>query len=319
MALGETEILVAGGGIAALTAALFGARQGRQTVVLTGGLGAGGSLLSIGCIEDFPGFPEGVPGYDLCPMVQDQASSAGAEFRMVAMNGLRADNGGWIASTSEGDVATRAVILATGSRLRRLGVPGEQEFTGKGVSQCATCDGPLARGTTVAVVGGGDSALLETLELTEYVDRLLLFHRGEMLNGQQTYRDRVLAHPAVEVHYHAVVEEILGEDRVSGIRVRKVDGLTDHEVAAVFVYIGTEPNTAYLAPTLDLDFDGRIHTDTSMRTACAGVFAAGDIRADSVGQAVAAAGDGATAAIAAHRYLADDIRELPVAIEPTIT
>lgn len=306
MALDKTEILVAGGGVAALTAALFAARQGRQTVVLTGGLGAGGSLLSIGRIEDFPGFPEGVPGYDLCPMVQEQASSAGAEFHMAAIDGLRADNGGWFASTSDGDVATCAVILATGSRLRRLGVPGEQKLAGKGVSQCATCDGPLARGTTVAVVGGGDSALLETLELIDYVDRILLFHRGATLDGQQTYRDRVLAHPAVEVHCQAVVEEILGEERVSGIRVHLAGGLTEHEVAAVFVYIGTEPNTAFLAPTLDLGPDGRIPTDTSMRTARVGVFAAGDIRADSARQAVAAAGDGATAAIAAHRYLADN-------------
>jgi thioredoxin reductase (NADPH) len=311
MALVDSEVLVAGGGVAALTAALFAARHGRRTVVLTGGLGAGGSLLSIGRIEDFPGFPEGVPGYELCPMVQEQATAAGAEFRMAAIEGLSARDEGWLAATSEGEVAAHVVILATGSRLRRLQVPGEEKFSGKGVSQCATCDGPLARGATVAVVGGGDSALLETLELTEYAEKVILFHRGDSLDGQQTYRERVLAHRGVEVHHQSIIEEIVGDDRVSGVRVRTSGELVEHEVAAVFVYVGIEPNTAFLDPPLRLASDGRIPTDTSLRTECAGIFAAGDIRANSVAQAIAAAGDGATAAVAAHDYLAE--RKWPVA------
>jgi thioredoxin reductase (NADPH) len=310
VAVGNSEVLIVGGGVAALTAALFSARQGRATLVLTGGLGAGGSLLSVGRIEDFPGFPEGVPGYDLCPMVQEQAAAAGVEFRMDALDGLKAQDGAWLASTSEGELEAPAIIVATGSRLRRLGIPGEEELTGKGVSQCATCDGPLARGETVAVVGGGDSALLETLELIQHVGRVLLFHRGESLDGQQTYRERVLAHPDVEVHYQTDVEEIAGEDRVSTVRVRKAGESVELEVAAVFVYVGTEANTAFLAPPLRLTHDGRIPTDASLRTDCVGIFAAGDVRVDSAAQAVAAAGDGATAAIAAHRYLDD--RRWPV-------
>ncbi len=307
MAVAETEILVAGGGVAALTAGLFGARHGRKTTVLTGGLGAGGSLLSVGHIEDFPGFPDGVPGYDLCPMIQEQASAAGADFQMTSIESLAEDAGYWVAKTSEGEIMAKAVILATGSRFRCLEVPGEERLKRKGVSQCATCDGPLARGATVAVVGGGDSALLETLELMDYVARVVLIHRGDSLDGQQTYRDRILASSGVDVRLRSVVEEILGGDRVTGVRVRSVDGVEDHDVTAVFVYVGTEPNTSLFAPPLSLDAHGRIPTDTSMRTNLPGVYAAGDIRTDSARQGVAAAGDGATAAVSAHRYLSDGV------------
>ncbi|TYB42471.1 NAD(P)/FAD-dependent oxidoreductase [Actinomadura chibensis] len=310
----DFEILVAGGGVAGLTAGLFAARAGRRTGLLLGDDIGGGHLISVGRIEDFPGFPEGVPGYDLCPMIQEQAQDAGVEFVASALKGLAPAGGGWTATTGDGEVRAGAVVVATGSALRELGVPGEARLRGHGVSTCATCDGPLHRGKAVAVVGGGDSALLEALELTNHVERVVLLHRGEGLAGQRTYASRVLEHASIEVRGSTEVEEILGDAVVAGVRVRHTGtGETaDEQVTGVFVYVGLRPRTDVLRGLLPLDGDGRVPTDGAMRTALPGLFAAGDIRSDSAAQAVAAAGDGATAALAAHRHLADPDRPWPV-------
>ena len=199
------------------------------------------------------------------------------------------------------------MIVASGSEPRPLGVPGEARLVGRGVSHCASCDGPFHRGGTVAVVGGGDSALQEALALTEYAARIVVLHREATLAAQQTYRQRVLEHPAVEVRAGTTVEEILGEETVSGVLVRHVasGARAPLEVTGVFVYVGLAPRTAFLRDLGVLDSAGRVATDAWMRTARPGLFAVGDIRADSAAQAITAAGDGATAAIAAHRYLAD--------------
>ncbi|GAA4231890.1 thioredoxin-disulfide reductase [Actinomadura meridiana] len=318
----DFEVLVAGGGIGGLTAGLFAVRSGRRTGLLLGDDIGGGHLLSVGRIEDFPGFPEGVPGFDLCPMLQEQAQDAGVEFVTSTLKGLEsaekasegASGGGWTATTGDGEVRAGAVIVATGSALRELGVPGESRLRGHGVSDCATCDGPLHRGKTVAVVGGGDSALLEALELTNHVGKVLLLNRGESLDGQQTYVSRVLEHASIEVRHSTVVEEVLGDTVVSGVRVKDTGSgeTTDEEVTGIFVYVGLRPRTEVLRDWLTLDGDDRVPTDGSMRTALPGVFAAGDIRTDSASQAITAAGDGATAALAAHRYLADPGRAWPV-------
>ncbi|MFI0372899.1 NAD(P)/FAD-dependent oxidoreductase [Actinomadura sp. 1N219] len=310
----DFEVLVAGGGVAGLTAGLFAARAGRRAGLLLGDDIGGGHLLSVGKIEDFPGFPEGVAGFDLCPMLQEQAQDAGVEFLTTGLTGLASSDGAWTATTGDGETRAGAVVVATGSALRELDVPGEAPLRGHGVSDCATCDGPLHRGNTVAVVGGGDSALLEALELTTHVGKVLLLHRGESLDGQHTYAKRVLEHASIEVRYSTVVEEILGDTVVSGVRVKDTGtGETAEEkVTGVFVYVGLRPRTDVLRDLLTLDGDGRVPTDGAMRTVLPGVFAAGDIRTDSAAQAVTAAGDGATAALAAHRYLADPGRAWPV-------
>ncbi|TMR05545.1 thioredoxin-disulfide reductase [Actinomadura soli] len=308
------EVLIAGGGVAGLTAGLFAARAGRRTGLLLGDDIGGGHLLSVGRIEDFPGFPEGVAGFDLCPMLQEQAQDAGVEFVTSGLNALTPSDGAWTATTGDGEIRAGAVVVATGSALRELGVPGEAALRGHGVSDCATCDGPLHRGNTVAVVGGGDSALLEALELTNHVGKVLLLHRGESLGGQHTYAKRVLEHASIEVRHSTVVEEILGDTVVSGVRVKDTGtGETAEEkVTGVFVYVGLRPRTDVLRDLLALDDDGRVPTDVAMRTVLPGLFAAGDIRTESAAQAVTAAGDGATAALAAHRYLADPGRTWPV-------
>ncbi|RKS76965.1 thioredoxin reductase (NADPH) [Actinomadura pelletieri DSM 43383] len=313
----DFEILIAGGGVAGLTAGLFAARAGRRTGLLLGDDIGGGHLLGVGRIEDFPGFPEGVPGFDLCPMLQEQAQDAGVEFVPSALKGLEPSGGRWTATTGDGEIRAGAVIVATGSALRELGVPGESRLRGHGVSDCATCDGPLHRGNTVAVVGGGDSALLEALELTNHVGKVLLLNRGASLDGQRTYVTRVEEHPSIEVRHATIVEEILGDTTVSGVRVTDPNETTEEQVTGVFVYVGLRPRTDVLRDRIPLDADGRVPTDGALRTALPGVFAAGDIRTDSAAQAITAAGDGATAALAAHRYLTDPTHFWPVPPPPT--
>jgi thioredoxin reductase (NADPH) len=302
---GSYEIVVVGGGLAGLVAGLFAARQGRATLVLEATV-PGGHLVNVHQIEDYPGFPEGVAGYELCPLVQEQAAKFGATFQLAEVTALEPANGGWRVVTSDGAYQARVVVVASGSLPRALGVPGAERLLGRGVSHCASCDGPLFGGQTVGVVGGGDSAVQEALALTEYAARVVILHRGAVLTAQQTYQQRALAHPAVEVRYGVTVAEVLGEETVGGGRLPAAAGAeTTLELAGLFVYVGLAPNTGFLEPLGVLEPAGRVPTDACMRTPRPGLLAAGDIRTDSAAQAITAAGDGATAALAAHRYLAD--------------
>jgi thioredoxin reductase (NADPH) len=302
----EFDVVIAGGGIAGMTAGVTSARLGRSTLILTGDV-PGGQLVSIDKVEGLAGFPEGVPGYDLCPMLQDQAGAAGAEFMMSTLERLDPQQGQWGVKTGEGDVVARSVIIATGSMLKKLGVPGEERLTGSGVSHCATCDAPLLRGKIAVVVGGGDSAMQEALTVAEFASKVIILHRGEALTGQAYYRNRVSAHAKIEIHPNTVVKEILGDVTVAGVRAQDAHGgaTSDLETAAVFAYVGLQPNTAFLTDRIDLDPVGRIPTDVLTRTALVGVCAAGNVRALSSCRAASAAGDGASAAIAVDRYLAD--------------
>jgi thioredoxin reductase (NADPH) len=302
----DYEIAVAGGGPAGLTAALFAARHGRRTVLLDP-LGVGGAILNTARVEDFPGFPEGVAGFELGPRMQEQVMDAGGAFEMREVTRLEPRGGDWGIVTDEGEIGASAVIVATGSSFRKLGVPREEELQGRGLSTCASCDGPLYREKLVAVCGAGDSALLEALELVALDVRVVLVHPGDGLAGQETYRRRVAESAQVDVRHRTVLEEILGEGQVEGIRVRDLatGESSTVPVAAVFANVGRVPNTELLEGVVALDERGCVPTDIWMRTEREGLFAAGDVRAESSGQAISAAGDGATAAVAAHRYLAD--------------
>jgi thioredoxin reductase (NADPH) len=298
------DVAIAGGGIAALTAAVHSARLGRTTLVL-GGRAPGGLLLSIERIDGVPGFPEGVAGYELCPMLQEQAADDGAEVRMAELEGLESAGDAWTLRTSDGEAQARAVILATGARLKALGVEGEERLQGRGVSHCASCDAPLMRDRTVGVVGGGDSALQEALTLAEAVGEVIVLQRGEALTAQAAYREPALAHPKISVRYGTEVQEILGDEAVSGVRIRDVASgdAQELELGGLFIYVGLQPNSEYLSDLLDLDDDGRIPADASLQTELAGVYAAGFVRSGSLAQAAISAGEGAAAAKAAHRYL----------------
>jgi thioredoxin reductase (NADPH) len=293
------DIVVAGGGIAGLSAALAAARLGRRTLVLAGDV-LGGNLLSIEKVEGYPGFPEGVPGYELCPLAQAMAAEAGAEFEMLPLLRLEGAFPEFRLFSAEGELAAKSVIVATGAGPRKLGVPGEERLVGKGVSHCASCDGPMLGDATVLVVGGGDSAMQESLTLAAYVRRVILLVRGKALGGQPAYRSRVLAERRIEVRYGAEVAEIEGEAAVSGARLVSGERL---DAQAVFTYIGLAPNTGFLREFMPLDASGRIATDASMATVKAGIFAAGLARAGSPGRAIASAGEGAAAAFAANEHL----------------
>ena len=304
----EYDIAIIGAGVAGLTAALFAARFGHSTLVMER-FAPGGHLVNVESIEDFPGFPNGVAGYELGPLLQEQAANQGAQFQMAEVDGLEASDSSWLVNTGEGTHRAKTVIIATGSHPRDLGVPGESRLRGQGVSNCASCDGPLFADQVVGVVGGANYMLQEALTLVKHAGRVIVFNSEGVSLGQQMFQRRVLENAKINVRYNTAVDEILGDDAVTGVRVR--DAVTGErsqvELAGIFIYAGLEPNTEFLKSLLRLDKDSRIPTDAWMRTELPGLFAAGDLRADSAGLAITSSGDGAVAALAAHRYIEDGL------------
>ncbi|MDP7514832.1 MAG: FAD-dependent oxidoreductase [Dehalococcoidia bacterium] len=300
------DLVVIGAGAGGLTAAMYGARLGLKTVVLEGMM-PGGQIINAEKIENFPGFPDGLLGADLAPLIEKQASAAGAEVRMFSeVESLESEEPYLSLSTPDGKFRARAVIAATGSGFADLGVDGEEEFRGRGVSNCATCDGAFFLDETVALVGGGDSALDEALSLTTYVSKVIMLVRSDEFTGQTLLQERVRDNDKIEIRFGQTVTEILGGDAgVNGVKVK--DAATGEEptldVAGVFIFVGTEPRSSYLSGFVGLDGGGHVETDISMSTSSPGLYAVGDIRTGSARQLVTSAGDGATAAIEAHRYI----------------
>ena len=288
-----------------MTAAMYASHHGLKTGIVERMMG-GASIINIEKIDNFPGFPEGISGAELGPAVQEQAMNAGADFIMGEATNITTDGDFKVVKTDSGDMRTKSVIIAAGSTLSQLGIPGEEEYFGRGVSQCATCDGPLYMNQVVAVVGGGDSAADEALTLTEYCERVLLVHRRDELGAQKYLIDKVAENTKIEVVWNTVIEEILGADTVSGLRLRNVvtNLETVMELSGLFVYIGLDPNSGLVDGLLKTDNAGHIPTNISMETSVPGVYAIGDLRQNSSSQLVSAAGDGATAAIAAFKYVA---------------
>ena len=300
----DFDVIIVGGGLAGMTAGIHAARYGMKTGLVERMMG-GASIINIEKIENFPGFPDGISGAELAPAVQEQAMNAGVEFILGETSSISRKGDYRVVATDAGEIQAKAVIVAAGSTLRQLGIPGEEEFFGRGVSQCATCDGPLYMGETVGVVGGGDSAADEALTLTEYAGKVLLFHRREQLRAQKALQDRLAKHPKIEVVWNSVVEEVLGEDTVSGVRTSNpVTGIENTiRLTGLFVYVGLEPNSQLVSGLTKVDGAGHIQVNLSMETETPGVYAVGDIRQHSSSQLVSAAGDGATAAIAAFKYI----------------
>ena len=300
----DYDVLIIGGGAAGLTAGTYACRAGLKTVLLER-LMTGGQVLNAETIENFPGFPEGISGADLGSLMLDQATKYGLEVRLSEVTGLRQSQSRWVVETYDGTASSRSVVIAGGSMLRKLGVPGEEALHGAGVSYCATCDGAFFKDEVVGLVGGGDSALDEATTLTEFASRIVMLQRGDGFTGQKVLQDRVLSHPKIEVRWNTSVTAVLGEGQVEGVSLTDLgSGETSRlDLSGLFVYVGLEPNSGYLADLLPLDNAGHVPTDIWMRTALPGLFAAGDIRQSSAAQLVSAAGDGATAAVAARRYL----------------
>jgi thioredoxin reductase (NADPH) len=300
----EYDLLIVGAGLAGLTAGLYGARFGLRTLIVEH-MASGGQVLNVEKIENFPGFPQGISGFDLGPLVQEQAEAAGAEFSMDTATRLEVVGDRRLLRCENSEFTSRAIVIAAGSALRSLGIPGEVEFLGRGVSHCASCDAPFFVGKEVCVVGGGDSALDEAAVLAEsQVGHVTVIHRGEAFSRPQKVAiHRLNGLSNVATLFDTEVIEILGADTVSGVRLRSQGVTQDRDFAGVFVFVGLEPNTSLVGGVVDLDAAGHIVVDAQLQTSLPGVFAAGDIRQGSAGQLASAAGDGAAAATFAARYL----------------
>jgi thioredoxin reductase (NADPH) len=301
----DIEVAIIGGGGAGLTAAIYSARARRKTVVFEAGV-TGGQIATTDLVENFPGFPNGVNGFDLAQLFQKQAEKFEAEVVYERVTGLvRNPDGSFTLSTGEGEFRARAVIMAAGAEYNRLGVPGEAELTGKGVSYCATCDAAFFKDREVVVVGGGDAAIDEGLFTARYVSKVHLVHRRDTLRASKILQERAFANPRFSFTWDTVVEAIDGSHEVTGVRLRnvKTGEQTRLAAAAVFIFIGQTPTNALLKGLTEVDGGGHAMVDLNMRTAVPGLFVAGDLRTSAARQLIAACGDGATAAIAAEQYL----------------
>jgi thioredoxin reductase (NADPH) len=300
------NVIIIGSGPAGYTAALYAARADLRPLVFEGSVTAGGALMNTTDVENFPGFPDGIMGPDLMDLLRKQAERFGAE--LVADDVLAVDLKAEpkVVKTDTETYLTRAVIIASGSGYRRLGVKGEDRLAGHGVSWCATCDGFFFRGQDIVVVGGGDSAMEEALFLTRF-SHVTVVHRRDALRASKIMQDRAFANPKITFLWNREVTEILGEDRVTGVRLRDtVTGAEEiHPAGGLFVAIGHDPRSGLFADQLPADPDGYLLVDQpSTRTAIDGVFAAGDVVDRTYRQAVTAAGTGCAAALDAERWLA---------------
>ncbi len=297
------EVVVVGGGVAGCTAALYSRRYALDVVLLEKAA-PGGLTATASHIENYPGFPEGISGVELAERVRQQAANAGVKCIIAEVRKLQRDNDAWLLETSEGDVTTPAVIIATGASPRKLNVPGESELRSGGVSYCATCDGFFYRDRVVAVVGGGNTAVDEAIYLSDIATKVYLIHRRDELRAEAYLQQRAFARDNIEFVWNSIVTEILGSDLVEGVRVynKKTDAQTDLAVDGVFIAIGHVPNTGWLGDLLELK-DGFIITDKYMATSQPGIFAAGDVRDTPLRQITTAVGDAAIAAYSAYQYV----------------
>jgi thioredoxin reductase (NADPH) len=298
------EVVIIGGGPAGLSAGIYTARARLSSLLIEKGL-IGGQVANAELVENYPGFPEGISGYDLTELMQRQATKFGLEILTAEVTGVELSGEQKIVKTSEGDFVVKAMIIASGSEWIKLGIPGEKEFTGKGVSYCAICDGAFFTDQTVAVVGGGNAAITEALSLTKFASKVIVIHRRQELRATRIVQEEAFAEPKIEFLWNTVVEGIEGEDVVKRLRLRNVitGEKSSLDVAGIFIAIGFKPNTNYLKSTLSLDATGHVMTNEKMETEIPGIFAAGDVRSSSIRQIIAAVGDGATAAIYAERFI----------------
>jgi len=299
------DVVIIGGGPAGLTAGIYAARARLKSLLIEKGA-MGGWVINASVVENYPGFPDGINGLELADAMQQQAVKFGLEMLTAEVTGLELKSERKILKTSEGDIAARAVIVAGGSDRVKLGVPGEEEFTGRGVAYCAVCDGYFYRGVPVAVVGGGNAALNEALELAKFASKVTVTHRRDELRATKILQERAFAEPKIRFLWNTVVEAIEGEDTVKRLRLKNVQTgeKSTLDISGVFVTVGFKPNTGYLKNVVTLADNGTIITNEKMETDVPGIFAAGDIRSSSIRQVAAAVGDGAVAAIYAERYLA---------------
>ncbi len=298
------ELIIIGGGPAGLTAGLYASRARLSTLLIEKGI-MGGQITNAELVENYPGFPQGISGFELGQLMHQQATKYGLETLVAEVSGVEFAEAIKVIHTSEGTYQAKAVIIAGGSEHGKLGIPGEERLLGKGVSYCATCDGALFRDQRVAVLGGGDAAITEALFLTRFASKVMVIHRRDQLRASRILQEKAFASPKIDFFWDTVVEEIIGDGEVRELRLRNVKNGERFTLAAsgVFIYVGLKPNTDYLKDILPLDEAGHVLVNPLMETKIPGVFAAGDICHNSARQAIAAAGNGATAALSAERFI----------------
>jgi thioredoxin reductase (NADPH) len=305
-ALKKYDVVIVGGGPAGLSAGIYTARARLSGLLIERGA-VGGQIVNTEWVENYPGFAESISGLALTEAMNKQATRFGLETLLAEVTALKVNGGRKVVRTSAGDFAAGAVIIAGGSDRQKLGVPGEVEFTGKGVSYCATCDGPFFRDKAVAVVGGGNAAITEAIELTRFAAKITVIHRRDQLRATRIVQEKAFAEKKISFLWDNVVEAITGENFVNQVKVRnvKTKKASVLNVDGVFVNVGSRPLTDYLKGVLELDAAGAVVVNGKMEASVPGVFAAGDIRSGSIRQVVAAAGDGAVAAVNAGKYLGE--------------
>lgn len=305
----DYDLIIIGGGPAGLTAGIYASRGGLNTLLIEKN-GEGGPLSITEWIENYPGFPEGVASHELMERMTKQAQRFGLRIEVFCcVTALKSENEARkiVVDTSEGvkEISGKAMVIATGSSPRRLEIPGEREFTGKGVSYCATCDGPLFRDKKLVVVGGGNAAVEEALYLTRFASRVTIVHRRDELRADKILQDRALGSKKIDFVLNSELKEIQGTKMVERVTIQnnKTDERQTLEVDGVFVYVGNSPNTDFARGVLHLDENGYIITDDNLQTSVEGIFAAGDVRKSRLRQIATAVGNGALAAVMAERYL----------------
>ena len=298
------DLIIIGGGPAGLTAGLYGARAGLNSLLLEK-LAPGGQVLTTDRVENYPGFPDGISGFELIDRMKTQTEHFGLTIQNEEVTGLELSEDKKIVITHKEKIETKTIILTCGAAPRKIGIDGEDIFTGKGVSYCATCDGPFYRDQEVAVIGGGDTALEEAIFLTRFVSRIYLIHRRDRLRAIKLLQDRAMADGKIALIWDTVPVKIMGENVVEGIELKnvKTGEVTQKEIQGVFVFIGNNPNTDLVKGMVKLDEKGFIITDEKMETSVPGLFAAGDIRSKPLRQIATAVGEGATASFSAEKYL----------------
>lgn len=301
----ERDVAIIGGGPAGLTAGLYLCRSDVDAVVLEQEL-PGGQAVYSPLIENYPGFPEGISGADLVDRMKAQVERFGLEIETFAkVTGMIDGDPLKTLELEDGRIKARAVIVATGRSPRKMGIPGEEEYIGRGVSYCATCDGPLFRDQVVIVVGGGDAAVEEALHLARFADRVIIVHRRNELRASSYLQERAFSEPGLEFMWNSEIAEVKGDQTVEAAVV--VNGVTgeriDVPISGIFFYVGNIPNTGFLSGIVKMDQNGYVITDENLESNIPGVFAAGDARANRFKQVIVSAAEGALAAASAQRYL----------------
>ncbi|MFC1950099.1 thioredoxin-disulfide reductase [Chloroflexota bacterium] len=298
------EVVIIGGGPAGLSAGIYTSRARRSSLLIEKGL-VGGQIANAEKVENYSGFPKGISGFELGQLMHQQATKYGLKTLLAEVTGIELRNKQKVIKTTEDNFTAKAVIIASGSDRYKLNVPGEEKFTGKGVSYCATCDATFFKEQPIAIVGGGNAAIAEALHLAKFASKVTVIHRRDQLRAGRILQEKSFSNPKIEFRWDSIVDKIEGGDSVERIRLHQVKTGEKSilDVAGIFVSIGLKPNTDYLKGILMLDDTGHIITNEKMETKITGVFAAGDIRHNSGRQAIIAAGDGATAAIYAEKFI----------------